>query len=183
MKRVFCPKCDNQLSFDETKYSEGKVLAFVCPGCGAQFKVKLGRKVVKTASGEEKEVKEADFSAGYITVIENTFGFRQELPLVEGDNVIGRRNKDTDGVDAPIITSDPSMGRKHCVIRVKRTADGTYTYTLRDFPSLTGTFLGNTLLGKKEQVRIEEGAIVTLGATTFILHEGVEKETSDSEKA
>ena len=46
MKRVFCPKCDNQLSFDETKYPEGKVLAFVCPQCGAQFKIKLGRKVV-----------------------------------------------------------------------------------------------------------------------------------------
>ena len=28
MKRVFCPKCDNQLAFDETKYPEGKVLAF-----------------------------------------------------------------------------------------------------------------------------------------------------------
>ena len=44
MKRVFCPKCDNQLAFDETKYPEGKVLAFVCPQCGSQFKIKLGRK-------------------------------------------------------------------------------------------------------------------------------------------
>lgn len=177
MKRVFCPKCDNQLSFDETKYPDGKVLAFVCPQCGSQFKVKLGRKLVKTASGEEKEVKEPDFSYGYITVIENAFGFKQELPLVLGENVIGRRNKDTDGVDVPIITADPSMGRKHCVIRVKAAANGKLTYTLRDFPSLTGTFLQNTLLGKKEQVRIGEGAIVTLGATTFILH------TADGEEA
>ena len=121
MKRVFCPKCDNQLAFDETKYPEGKVLAFVCPQCGSQFKIKLGRKIVRTESGQEKEVKEPDFSCGYITVIENVFGFKQELPLVMGDNVIGRRNKDTDGVDVPIITSDPSMGRKHCVINVKRT--------------------------------------------------------------
>ena len=113
MKRVFCPKCDNQLAFDETKYPEGKVLAFVCPQCGSQFKIKLGRKIVRTESGQEKEVKEPDFSCGYITVIENVFGFKQELPLVMGDNVIGRRNKDTDGVDVPIITSDPSMGRKH----------------------------------------------------------------------
>ena len=41
-----------------------------------------------------------------------------------GDNVIGRRNKDTDGVDVPIITSDPSMGRKHCVINVKEDKEG-----------------------------------------------------------
>ena len=170
MKRVFCPKCDRQLTFDETKYPQGKVLAFVCPQCGSQFKIKLGLKVVRNAQGEEQEVKEPDFSCGYISVIENAFAFQQKLPLVLGDNVIGRRNKDTDGVDVPIVTSDPSMGRKHCVIHVKEEADGTLSYTIRDFPSLTGTFVGNELLGKKEQARIEDGTIITLGATTFILH-------------
>ena len=162
MKRVFCPKCDNQLSFDETKYPEGKVLAFVCPQCGAQFKIKLGRKVVKTATGEEIEVKEPDFSGGYITIIEN-----------------GRRNKDTEGVDVPIITSDPSMGRKHCVINVKKDANGKFVYMVRDFPSLTGTFVKNVLVGKKEQVRIGEGTIVTIGATTFILHSANEGEEEE----
>lgn len=170
MKRVFCPKCDYQLSFDETKYGDGEIIAFVCPGCGKQFKVKRGKKVVKSASGEEREVKEPDFSCGYITVIENGFGYKQDLPLSEGENVIGRRNKDTDGVDVPIITSDPSMGRKHCAVHVKRDGEGKFVYTLRDLSSMTGTFLANRLLGKKEQVRIGEGAIVTLGATTFILH-------------
>ena len=170
MKRVFCPKCDRQLTFDETRYPQGKVLAFVCPQCGSQFKIKLGLKVVRNAQGEEQEVKEPDFSCGYISVIENAFAFQQKLPLVLGDNVIGRRNKDTDGVDVPIVTSDPSMGRKHCVIHVKEEADGTLSYTVRDFPSLTGTFVGNELLGKKEQARIEDGTIITLGATTFILH-------------
>ena len=170
MKRVFCPKCDRQLTFDETKYPQGKVLAFVCPQCGSQFKIKLGLKVVRNAQGEEQEVKEPDFSCGYISVIENAFAFQQKLPLVLGDNVIGRRNKDTDSVDVPIVTSDPSMGRKHCVIHVKEEADGTLSYTVRDFPSLTGTFVGNELLGKKEQARIEDGTIITLGATTFILH-------------
>ena len=170
MKRLFCPKCDRQLTFDETKYPQGKVLAFVCPQCGSQFKIKLGLKVVRNAQGEEQEVKEPDFSCGYISVIENAFAFQQKLPLVLGDNVIGRRNKDTDGVDVPIVTSDPSMGRKHCVIHVKEEADGTLSYTVRDFPSLTGTFVGNELLGKKEQARIEDGTIITLGATTFMLH-------------
>lgn len=179
MKRVFCPKCDNQLSFDETKYTEGKVLAFVCPQCGSQFKIKLGRKVVKTATGEEKEVKEPDFSCGYITVIENVFAFKQDLPLVMGDNVIGRRNKDTEGVDVPIITSDPSMGRKHCVINVRKDANDRFIYTVRDFPSLTGTFVRNVLVGKKEQVRIGEGTIVTIGATTFILHSANEGEEEE----
>ena len=69
MKRVFCPKCDNQLTFDDTKYPEGKVLAFVCPQCGAQFKIKLGRKLVKNDLGKEVEVKEPDFSCGHITCL------------------------------------------------------------------------------------------------------------------
>lgn len=30
MKRILCPKCENYLSFDETKYSEGQSLVFVC---------------------------------------------------------------------------------------------------------------------------------------------------------
>ena len=179
MKRIFCPKCDNQLSFDETKYPDGQVLAFVCPQCGSQFKIKLGRKTIRTESGQEKEVKEPDFSCGYITVIENTFGFKQDLPLVLGDNMIGRRNKDTEGVDVPIITSDPSVGRKHCIINVKQDKEGKFIYTLRDNQSMTGTFLRSVILGKKEQVRIGEGAIVTMGATTFILHTANEEEEED----
>ncbi|MDH6303819.1 DNA-directed RNA polymerase subunit M/transcription elongation factor TFIIS [Parabacteroides sp. PF5-5] len=169
MKRIFCPKCDNQLSFDETKYPEGKVLAFVCPQCTHQFKIRLGRKIVRSKSGEEKEVKEPDFTYGFIRVIENNFGFKQDLPLVLGDNVIGRRNKDTDGVDIPIITSDPSMGRKHCIINVKQKSEDEIIYTLRDYPSLTGTFLKNVCLGKNEQVRLDNDDIITIGATTFIL--------------
>jgi hypothetical protein len=158
------------MAFDETRYPEGKALAFVCTQCGHQFKIRPGRKLVRTNDGEIKEVKEADFSKGYISVIENTFGYKQDFPLIEGDNVIGRRNKDTGGVDVPIITSDPSMGRKHCVIHVKNDGTGHLRYTLRDFPSLTGTFLFNKLTGKNERVNIEEGAIITIGATTFILH-------------
>ena len=54
MKKVFCPKCAQPLSFDESKYPEGKVLAFLCPRCGARFKVKLGRKEARPAEEEER---------------------------------------------------------------------------------------------------------------------------------
>lgn len=30
MKRIRCPKCENYLTFDETKYTEGQSLVFVC---------------------------------------------------------------------------------------------------------------------------------------------------------
>lgn len=119
----------------------------------------------KEENPDETEYKEA---FGNITVIENVFGFKQVLPLQEGDNKIGRRCVGT-VINVPIETSDMSMDRNHCVINVKRNKQGKLVYTLRDAPSLTGTFLNNEILGDKDRVRIEDGAIVTIGATTFIL--------------
>ena len=109
-----------------------------------------------------------DLGFGSITVIENVFGFRQNFALQEGENIIGRYNPG-DNITIPIDTNDRSMDRRHCVITVKKEPDGEISYSLRDFPSLTGTFLFNRILGDRERVTIEDGAIITLGATTLIL--------------
>ena len=170
MKRVRCPKCENYLSFDETKYTEGQSLVFVCEHCGKQFSIRLGKSKVRETQKEEILDEEAHKNKfGCIVVIENVFGFKQVIPLQEGDNVIGRRCVGT-MINTPIETGDMSMDRRHCIINVKQDRDGKFVYTLRDNQSMTGTFLRSVLLGKKEQVRIGEGAIVTMGATTFILH-------------
>ena len=172
MKRVRCPKCENYLTFDETKYSEGQSLVFVCDHCKKQFSIRLGKSKMQTPRKEEK-LDESEFkdAFGSITVIENVFGFKQVLPLQEGDNVIGRRSIGTE-INVPIETSDMSMDRRHCIIHVKRNKQGELVYTLRDAPSLTGTFLNNEILGDRDRIRIEDGAIVTIGATTFILRAG-----------
>lgn len=169
MKRIRCPKCENYLTFDETKYTEGQSLVFVCENCKKQFSIRLGKTKMKVPQKEER-LDETEYKAafGSITVIENVFGFKQVLPLQEGDNKIGRRCVGT-VINVPIETSDMSMDRNHCVINVKRNKQGKLVYTLRDAPSLTGTFLNNEILGDKDRVRIEDGAIVTIGATTFIL--------------
>lgn len=170
MKRVLCPKCENYLSFDETKYSEGQSLVFVCEHCGKQFSIRLGKSKVKALRKEEKQDEETVKNEfGCITVIENVFGYKQILPLQEGDNVIGRRCVGT-VITTPIETSDMSMDRRHCIINVKRNKQGSLIYTLRDAPSLTGTFLMNEILGDKDRIRVEDGAIITIGATTIILH-------------
>ncbi len=172
MKRVRCPKCENYLTFDETKYTEGQSLVFVCDQCKKQFSIRLGKTKMKATQREEKP-DETEFreAFGNITVIENVFGYKQVLPLKEGDNIIGRRSVGTE-INVPIETSDMSMDRRHCIINVKRNKQGALVYTLRDAPSLTGTFLYNEILADKDRVRLEDGAIVTIGATTFILHAG-----------
>jgi len=160
MRRLRCPKCDRYVVFDETQYSEGQTLVFVCSNCQKEFKIRLG-------SHRLNETQERNF--GSITVVENAFAYRQQLPLHEGDNLIGRRNKGTE-VDIPIETNDPSMDRRHCYIHVQVGKNGEIVYTLRDNNSSTGTFLMNEILGPKDRVRISSGAIITLGATTLILH-------------
>lgn len=169
MKRVLCPKCDNYITFDETKYTEGQSLVFVCDHCKKQFSIRIGKSKLKATRKEEildEQANKEDF--GSIVVVENVFGYKQVLPLMEGDNLIGRRSKGTE-VDIPIETSDPSMDRRHCIINVKRNKQGEIIYTLRDNDSITGTFLMNEISGNKDRIRIEEGAIITLGATTLIL--------------
>lgn len=169
MKRILCPKCDNYITFDETKYSEGQSLVFVCEHCKKQFSIRIGKAKLKATRKEEVLDEQANSQdCGSVVVVENVFGYKQVLPLHEGDNVIGRRNKGTD-VDVSIETADPSMDRRHCIINVKRNKQGALAYTLRDNQSVTGTFLMNEILGDKDRVRIEEGAIITLGATTLIL--------------
>lgn len=42
MKRVRCPKCDNYIIFDETKYADGQSLVFQCPECGKEFGIRMG---------------------------------------------------------------------------------------------------------------------------------------------
>lgn len=169
MKRILCPKCDNYITFDETKYSEGQSLVFICENCKKQFSIRIGKTKLKATRKEEVlDEQENNQQFGSVVVVENVFGYKQVHPLKEGDNVIGRRNKGTE-VDVSIETADPSMDRKHCVINVSRNKQGKVIYTLRDNQSITGTFLMNELLGPKDRVRIEEGTVFTLGATTLIL--------------
>ena len=72
-------------------------------------------------------------------------------------------------ISTPIETVDPSVDTKHCIINVKRDKNGRLVYTLRDAPSNTGTFYMNDILTDYDRVRLEDGSIVTIGATTLIL--------------
>ena len=164
MKKIICPKCDHVIDFDPSGYKEGQSLVFECEQCRKSFTVRIG---------EDEEIETEDL--GYLVVIENRFCFKQVLPLAEGDNLIGRYNKGT-VVSLPIETTDPSMDRRHCIINVKRGYGDEIIYTIRDSQSVTGTFVMNRILGNRERQRIEAGAIITLGATTLILHTPDEEE-------
>lgn len=111
MKQVICPKCDKAFTFDESRYDTSCNISFICPNCRKRFVMTLDE--IESAEGGR-----LDTSHGYITVLENAFGYRQEFPLHPGDNLIGRASKGTE-VDIAIETTDMSMDRRHCIIHVK----------------------------------------------------------------
>ena len=174
MKRVRCPKCDQFITFDETRYEQGQSLVFQCPNCGKQFGIRMGVSKLRNLQREERpEEQVEENSCGSIVVIENVFHFKQVLPLHMGDNTIGRYMKGSK-TNIPIETVDPSVDMLHCVINVSRDKNGQLKYTLRDGPSNTGTFVDNVILGDRERRVIEDGSLFTIGATSIILKTGEE---------
>lgn len=170
MKRVRCPKCDQYVTFDETRYEDGQSLVFQCIHCGRQFGIRMGVSKLKKIQREDKEpeIDDSDCSCGAIVVIENVFHFKQVIPLRMGENIIGRYQRDS-RVNCPIETVDPSVDITHCVITVSRANDGSLRYILRDGPSNTGTFVDNQILGDRERRVIAPGTLFTIGATSILL--------------
>jgi len=165
MKKVRCPKCNSYTIFDETRYEPGQRLVFVCSNCSKQFAIKTP---FSSPAKEDEDPSEGEGSVGSVIVVENAFHFRQEIPLDMGDNVFGRYVYGTN-VNKPIETVDPSVDTRHCIIRVQRGKDGSLQYILRDAPSGTGTFYMNDILRDQDRVRLEDGSVITIGATTLIL--------------
>ena len=171
MKRVRCPKCDNYITFDETKYADGQSLVFQCPECGKQFGIRIGVSKLRETQKEENANSQqsvANSQYGCITVIENVFHYKQAIPLQMGDNVIGRYQKGNP-INPPFETVDPSVDLNHCTLTVSRDKKGRLRYTLRDNNSNTGTFVDNVELAPGERRLIDDGTLFTLGATSIIL--------------
>lgn len=197
MKRIRCPKCDSYITFDETRYTEGQTLVFECDTCHRQFGIRIGKsKLLNTRKDERRiaddralqtnlaehtaaatpshetedsSISEEQPDCGHLLVLENVFHYRQTLPLQLGDNVIGRYVHGSN-INTPIETVDPSVDTRHCIINVRRGRNGEFIYTLRDASTDgTGTFVGTTFLSATDRLRIDDGTIITIGATTMIL--------------
>ena len=180
MKRVRCPKCDNYITFDETKYAAGQSLVFKCNECGKEFGIRIGVSKLRNTQKEENASLNAEDAnvpseCGSIIVIENVFHYKQIIPLRMGDNVIGRYQKGNP-VNTPFETVDPSVDLNHCTITVSRDKKGGLRYTLSDNNSNCGTFVGDVELQPRERRIIEDGTLFTLGATSIILR------TADSQE-
>lgn len=55
MKRVRCPKCNNYITFDETRYTPGQTLVFECPDCRRQFGIRIGTSTLLQTHKDERK--------------------------------------------------------------------------------------------------------------------------------
>ena len=167
MKKVRCPKCQGSVFFDATKYEVGEAINLQCKECAKKFRIRLtAKKPTKKVQLTEENIV-APF--GYISVIENVFTEKQLIPLQEGENLIGRQSPGSD-VAIQIVTGDMSMDRRHTLIYAEKNEQGDLVFTLTDNDSMTGTFLGADEILPGHYKEIEAGAVITAGATTFILY-------------
>jgi len=169
MKRVRCPKCDQFITFDETRYEPGQSLVFKCPDCSKEFAIRIGvSKLRERQKDEDPDEQAGQDNCGSIVIIENVFHYKQVIPLQMGDNVIGRYQKGNPA-NTTFETVDPSVDLNHCTITVSRSKQGQLKYTLKDNNSNTGTFVDNIELSPKERRLIDDGTLFTIGATSIIL--------------
>lgn len=112
-------------------------------------------------------LEDEEYELGAIIVVENVFHYKQIKPLHSGENVFGRWVHGT-SADQAIETTDPSIDTRHCIIRVEPNKRGEMQFILRDAPSGTGTFYMNDILRDQDRIRLGDGDIITIGATTLI---------------
>ena len=176
MKRVRCPKCDQYITFDETKYTAGQSLVFKCPDCGKEFGIRIGVSKLRARQKDEDPDEQANAECcGSIVVIEKVYHFKQVIPLQMGDNVIGRYQKGNPA-NCTFETVDPSVDLNHCTITVSRDKQGNLKYTLKDNNSNTGTFVDNVEVTQRERRIITDGTLFTIGATSIILRSADSKD-------
>lgn len=171
MKRIRCPKCDESIL--STKQNMSREESWYLNALSAISNSKYAFRSRKHHGGRStyRRTNHLWQTRG----ARNAFHFKQEIPLYEGENVVGRLIKGSKA-NAAIKTVDPSMDTTHCIITVKPRPNAEPRFTLRDAPSNTGTFLQNEILSDHDRVNVTDGDIITIGATTMILRTQLEEE-------
>ncbi|MDO5035729.1 MAG: FHA domain-containing protein [Porphyromonas sp.] len=167
---IHCPYCGKETAVGVPAPNAEKALYTPCNICRKPIAVYSS--VARTRTHEDRSTKAVtvesfDFShePAYLEFIENQFAHPQRLRIPLGTSRVGRYNPHSK-VELQLFTNDPSMDRSHLKLQLKE--DGTLLAS--DPGSNTGTYVNRSLLEPREQRRLEDGDIITMGATTAIVH-------------
>lgn len=167
-KLINCPYCGASMSV-EIEVND-QVQHLVCDVCHkpialypkkAQALLHTDR-AIKAISLEDTFFAPSDI---YLEFLENEFAPRQALLVPEGKSMLGRYNPKS-SAHLQVMTSDPSMDRNHSVLTLHKNG----SLSIQDNDSMTGTFVNGLELDPGEVRRLWDADVLTLGATSIIVH-------------
>lgn len=176
MKFIVCPFCKSHLGqdrFPRSRRSGGRVV-MLCPTCRRRLAFTIREEEAQASQNNaekgERNLSGASVETGILLhVIENVFGYDADFILDQGINRVGRYNDKNSILEVPVRTSDPSMDRNHCLITVqKHPSNGLLEAVIMDDDSMTGTFINTRELDPGEKHLLQDGDVITLGATSII---------------
>lgn len=167
---ILCPYCKKRIDYVAMRshIARDGHIEMPCPGCKRTLGFRLRPKEEKNpVNGNTSEVQPKRETIARLYVVENVFAYAADFPLYEGLNRVGRYNDKHSALEVPIRTNDPSMDRTHCLIEVSHTAEGLEVVVM-DNDSMTGTFVSARELAPGERYVLQDGDVLTLGATSLI---------------
>lgn len=171
--KVVCPYCNAVIEVKlSTHVDAERAEQVVCNKCHrpiALYKHRAQALLHTERSVKAISLEDARFSEDsiYLEFLENEFAPSQSLRVPEGKSILGRFNPQSTA-DMQLMTSDPSMDRNHSVLLLNNKG----WLTIMDNDSMTGTFVNGLELDPGERRRLSDGDVLTLGATSVIVHLG-----------
>lgn len=174
MHEIHCPFCQKINSFSNFKENRpGKGMSLSCKGCFKVFYVfeneaDLPIDTTKRAASVLCQKRVAEDEPHFV-VLEDEFSMRQvfAIPQDAGEYIVGRKNEGSDA-DIQLYTSDPSVDRYHFTL-VKKGTGMTSSFYVKDNRSRTGTYVNNKEISPNECRRINDGDVLSVGATSIII--------------
>jgi predicted Zn finger-like uncharacterized protein len=166
MISVRCPHCHVGLKVDEHKLPAG-IHAFKCPSCQGAIPVSLLSQQAPAPSkdaGQTSILPRTQAGIGVLHVEANGDTDEQQLPLQEGQNIVGRKAM-ASRANVCIHTFDKSMSREHLLIEVKKDGASGYKHFLQDNNSKNQTLYNGNCLGRGEIVVLSDGDEIVIGHT------------------
>lgn len=179
--KLQCRRCQASLKVNRIGLSArwGQIVRIKCPRCSGMSDIRVDENLLKGAAPDPvlptdrtmiiHQVDKTVVEVGKIEVIANAYHESQIFQLLEGENIIGREsiNSASDSHKIQIKTSDTTISRNHCVIKVIKQAGGAYKYLIWDNKSTNGTHLllsgSHRTLQDLDKVYIQNGDQVSLG--------------------
>lgn len=180
---ITCRKCHSGLTIDNAATP-----IFKCTHCGYPNPVMQSggqtapvippKPALSQPATERQESKPTGMELGWL-VVHDENAEQQTYPLRVGKQVIGRKSVSRP-CDIMIETSDPFMGRNHCILEVKPSRSGGYDFFISDVKltngvpeqmSTNGTFVNAypTPLKPKDMVYLNDGDTIQMGKTKLVI--------------